>query len=631
MLSFLTIAFFLLLFSHLALRDRVEELEKNKQANDKNEAKRLDEVVPFEPPETSPRLTPNFPTETTNSITTLAEEKEKFSFNEFRIIRWFGDQTLIKIGGIFFFLGMGWFVSYIIKVELAPLLDSSPSLVIFSASTLIALVGYVLFKKGFSTHVVGLYVTFAALSILIGTSFLLSGSMLTLALIYELVAAFLLVTYLSLPARVIWITAGLFIFPLLSSLSSFRSSAWGSGLWHGDGLVIYSLLLVLCLCTFWLIYKPGVAVFSSGKKLVGYFGFLSFVYAYAVVATVTGSFFTGDDSFVMMYVLWAIISIGVIYYAQRQMLAQSIINYATLSLILPVLVSFESFTAPAWENGIYHHQSFGLLAIILIGFLVILLLTQQLCRDFDISLRKIVGWLVVFEIAYIFVTVSVFAHSLFSSHNALVVTYVIYAVILYLVISLFMKLHVRLFWLKTALLTLMLPILFSLDSFALSGSNREYFLVDLIGLLSLVAIFFLLSYGLRTQTLYANEKSGLPVLSFFSQGLTFLLAGYLIGATWSLTQTFSANAEIVSLTLFIYTFAGLALYLYSKQTSKIEFRYIGISLLGFVVGRLVLVDIWQMDLVWRFVSLLVIGAMFIGASFVERKKFNNKIVEVRND
>lgn len=72
--------------------------------------------------------------------------------------------------------------------------------------------------------------------------------------------------------------------------------------------------------------------------------------------------------------------------------------------------------------------------------------------------------------------------------------------------------------------------------------------------------------------------------------------------------------------LVVYTLAGLMAYAYGRlQNQKGLVTYGGV-LLAFVVGRLVLVDVWDMELGPRVITFFLIGALLISTAFIGRGK-----------
>jgi len=81
----------------------------------------------------------------------------------------------------------------------------------------------------------------------------------------------------------------------------------------------------------------------------------------------------------------------------------------------------------------------------------------------------------------------------------------------------------------------------------------------------------------------------------------------------------------VMISLVVYTIIGLICYFYGLTNEKNGLRLYGGALVGFVVGRLLLVDVWRMELAGRIVTFFLIGALLVSTAFLGRKKQNKSL------
>ena len=81
---------------------------------------------------------------------------------------------------------------------------------------------------------------------------------------------------------------------------------------------------------------------------------------------------------------------------------------------------------------------------------------------------------------------------------------------------------------------------------------------------------------------------------------------------------FNTEAISVTVALFIYTVAGLISYSYGRIATSSTWKRVGVLLLSTVVLRLGLIDVWGMELVWKIVTFLGIGLLFIATALLER-------------
>lgn len=81
----------------------------------------------------------------------------------------------------------------------------------------------------------------------------------------------------------------------------------------------------------------------------------------------------------------------------------------------------------------------------------------------------------------------------------------------------------------------------------------------------------------------------------------------------------NTNTAIL-ISLIIYTIIGLILYFYGLAHNKKSIRLHGAILVGFVVLRLLFVDVWRMEIAGRIVVFFAIGALLISTAFLRKKK-----------
>lgn len=169
------------------------------------------------------------------------------------------------------------------------------------------------------------------------------------------------------------------------------------------------------------------------------------------------------------------------------------------------------------------------------------------------------------------------------------------------------------------LLSLLLigPIILSFESliaraWRTSIFHRHFFVILIIALVLLgLGMFFREMYR---RTGEALEERFYPVL---------IIGGsvYAYALVWLSLHAAFMNDDIAKmLALFVYTVAGLISYLYGTLHLKKVFRLYGGVLLGLVVLRLLMVDIWDMALSGRIITFFIIGALLMSTAFIGRKK-----------
>ena len=74
----------------------------------------------------------------------------------------------------------------------------------------------------------------------------------------------------------------------------------------------------------------------------------------------------------------------------------------------------------------------------------------------------------------------------------------------------------------------------------------------------------------------------------------------------------------------IYTIIGLITYFYGMFNGKKVVQFYGGTLLGIVVLRLLLADVWRMDMGRRIATFFLVGALLISTAFIGKKKQNTQ-------
>ena len=510
-------------------------------------------------------------------------------------------------------------------VLFAPELSLNAGLATFIASLTMALVGYVLANRDFPIIITAVYVAFTSVFLLIATSFIFDGYTEVLAFALEITTVFMIATYLGLPEKVVRLIAFGYLLPLFASVSSFGSSAWDKGVWHADALVLLAVSAIFVISALWLIQKRTVAIYTWSKPLATIFTGISFFYTMGVVAQFSSALFMEEVAIVMTYVTWALMSVVGVYYTMKLKATNSVIMLMAATLIFPFLASFTSFASPLFANGIFHIHGFGVGVVTILLVLTTLLFTQLFYIDYNPKVRSFLGVIIIATITYIFLGISSIFEIMLGGELANVATYTTYLFILYGLITIFVLFGTNAKWLGIALLTLTLPLLLSFNSFSFNGwqSGDE---AQIFGLFASITILVLIALGIRRRYHSEDAKTQAKVLSW-SKALLIVASLYAIGYLWCLSHSILTGEKAVTLALFIYTLVGLFLYQYGHKVGKIELRRAGQLLLAFVVLRLLLVDVWEMELLWRIVTFLGIGLLFIGTALFEkpRRVEENKI------
>ncbi len=164
---------------------------------------------------------------------------------------------------------------------------------------------------------------------------------------------------------------------------------------------------------------------------------------------------------------------------------------------------------------------------------------------------------------------------------------------------------------------LIIPGLIVLDALSASKWMRSLIHEEFF----LVLTYTLTLFGLSALFRYRFAADALPKRSLLPAVLAG--AGSVTAAAFiwqSADAIFDRAATAVMSALFVYTAVGLSFYIFGKLRDRVMFRWYGGVLLGFVVVRLLVVDVWQMELSGRIVTFFVIGAVLLASGFVGRAK-----------
>lgn len=161
----------------------------------------------------------------------------------------------------------------------------------------------------------------------------------------------------------------------------------------------------------------------------------------------------------------------------------------------------------------------------------------------------------------------------------------------------------------------LIPIFLSLESIY-SFSWREGVLhADCAVLLVLMLSSFVASMciSMRVQQISENAKH---------IGLILLLGSgmYALTLIWLVLHALLSADTATMFSLFVYSALGIALYVSGEIHEQKVRRYVGAVLLGGVIVRLLLVEVWSMPLAGRIITFFVIGLLLMSTAFIKRIK-----------
>jgi len=197
--------------------------------------------------------------------------------------------------------------------------------------------------------------------------------------------------------------------------------------------------------------------------------------------------------------------------------------------------------------------------------------------------------------------------------------------VLFLVVSVFfltknIKITSAVSWLFVA------PIMLSFESISKYANSQELFTKDFFALVVIAAALIIAG---RVITHFGKQEQEESDVNAGSVLIVFgvLYLGYIL---WQFIHISMVGAPDIATmtTLVIYTIFGLIAYfsgLYGNDTAR---RVYGVTLLAFVVIRLIFVDVWQMELFGRVVTFLAIGVLLMSTAFLTKKKKQETIEKI---
>lgn len=162
------------------------------------------------------------------------------------------------------------------------------------------------------------------------------------------------------------------------------------------------------------------------------------------------------------------------------------------------------------------------------------------------------------------------------------------------------------------------PVGLSFASITASVWRTSMFINEHFFVLALLSLTFFGLGGLFYRGAHATGKS--DVVS--GNGVLLVVGSiYAYILLWlSLHSAFLLYSDIaVMLALFVYTVVGITAYLLGATGGRKGLRAYGGMLLGFVVARLLIVDVWQMAITGRIITFFLIGALLMSTAFLGKK------------
>ena len=172
---------------------------------------------------------------------------------------------------------------------------------------------------------------------------------------------------------------------------------------------------------------------------------------------------------------------------------------------------------------------------------------------------------------------------------------------------------------KTALLLAIPAVLSapSIYSFVWRGEvlfNKDFFVLLIMALV----LMFVGWYVNRTRRVLGETTS--PGNMTIGSTVFVIGTAYAYILLWLSLGVIYRDSVAVPIALFIYTVIGLWCYLNGRIHGERFLRLYGGALIGFVVLRMLFVEVWDMELTARIFTFFIVGVLLMSTAFIGRKK-----------
>ena len=551
----------------LSLRGRVDRLERQLQ-NSALQTTPVTEVpqtmtpVASAPIATIPQLTP-----------------EPMASNQFS--NWLKEDWLLKLGALLLLIGFGWLTTYaFLNNWIGPMGRIAVGII---AGALFLILGSWRIRKYINQGGVFLVLgsTTILLTIFAAREIYNFFDPLSALVVMFLSTAFVAVVSLKYNSRALTLASLILagIAPLLTNSPT------------TDYISLFSYLLVVVLGTIWVVAITGQRVLNLAALILVTFYSLPHFFSFTSSSADTGTLLLFAYAF---SALFFITNTAGILKLKDQNITHDLVTAMGNGLFL--LIWIMSAAAPEWQSLII---SAWMLVFIIGSFLL-----------FRATNRR--------EPFYVYAGVGIAmlatATSVELSGSALVIAYTLESALISLIsyaITRDVRIAVRLSLLFIG------PILLSLSSMTSSAWASQVLQKD----------FFVL-FILALTLLGLGSVFSRPARLSLDEGTRQLNGYILVGGSiysyillWlSLHTALPNDNTAILISLLVYTVIGLICYFRGLATEQKGLRIYGGVVIGFVVGRLLLVDVWRMEIAVRIIMFFLVGALLVSTAFLGRKK-----------
>lgn len=290
---------------------------------------------------------------------------------------------------------------------------------------------------------------------------------------------------------------------------------------------------------------------------------------------------------------------------------------ALVSFVIPITTSVSVLTVSVHSSP-FSASAYGLysMALVAFGMSTWLVLRGKKYTDLEVvrigGLALAIGWL------YAVAGIYVFCGAFTTDEGSL--TVLRYSAWAFLSLALIVKvilLRASANWAGAAAITFVVPMSSSVTSLLAVEWSSSMVHPHALGLYVLTMILFLAGFMMYQSVKIYGDTS---VSHLATAKALFVLFGlYSIALVWLISDALFESEDVsVSVALLVYTISGLCLYTIGRTMNHVEIRYAGVTLLTGVVGRLLFVDVWRMEILGRIVTFLGVGLLFILTALFEK-------------
>jgi uncharacterized membrane protein len=299
-------------------------------------------------------------------------------------------------------------------------------------------------------------------------------------------------------------------------------------------------------------------------------------------------------------------------------LGDKVITSLSALFVVPVILSSVYISSSSWRIGVFHEDFFVLLIITLTTLILGLVLMERARgNDAEHTTRVLGNVFLAGGVGYILILTALintgaFAGSASTAKEAVLTMVYVFEVLAILQIARSMQYTEATYSLLSWLF--LIPVMLSPGHIASAAWKTGVFHYDFFALLVLVC-------ALVYESLVLRRCIRMGILTTYAyhtvRAYVILAVLYILTLIWLVTHGLFTDDVATMFALIIYTIIGLALFFIGRVRN---IKYLAVSggiLIGFVVLRLLLVDVWMMGLAGRITTFLAIGTLLISTAFMK--------------